>query len=84
MQQHLAQDPDLVVLDVRQSQEWHEGHIAGALCITDAVLPARHQDVPRDLTVAETDFRRAALPHRAPASGHDAQAHSLPYAVEPL
>jgi len=28
--------------------------------------------------------RRAALPHRAPASGHNAQARSLPYAVEHL
>ncbi len=26
--------------------------------------------------------RRAALPHRAPASGNNAQAHRLPYAVE--
>jgi hypothetical protein len=51
LQQHRAHDRDLTVLDVRQPQEWHAGHIAEALFITGAELPARSEEVARDRPV---------------------------------
>jgi hydroxyacylglutathione hydrolase len=41
-----------MVLDVRQPQEWSKGHIAEALCITGAEIPARSEEVPEDRSVA--------------------------------
>lgn len=43
---------NLVVLDVRQPQEWASGHIEGALHITGAELPQRLDEVPKDFPVA--------------------------------
>ncbi len=43
---------DLIVLDVRQPQEWADGHIKGARHITGAELPQRLSEVPRDVPVA--------------------------------
>jgi hydroxyacylglutathione hydrolase len=48
----LQSEPGLVVLDVRQPQEWASGHIEGALFITGAELPSRFDEVPRDRPVA--------------------------------
>lgn len=40
------------VVDVRQPQEWADGHIEGAVFITGAELPSRLDDVPTDKPVA--------------------------------
>lgn len=48
----LKQDPDLLVLDVRQPKEWTSGHINGALYLTGAELPRRWQEVPQDRPLA--------------------------------
>jgi hydroxyacylglutathione hydrolase len=73
LHQHLAQDCNLVVLDVRQPQEWHEGHIAGARFITGAELPARHEEVPRDRPVAVicgSGYRSSAMASLLQQRGH--------------
>jgi hydroxyacylglutathione hydrolase len=73
LQQHLVQDRQLVVLDVRQPQEWHEGHIAGALFITGAELPTRHAEVPRDRPVAVicgSGYRSSAMASLLQHRGH--------------
>ena len=41
-----------MVLDVRQPQEWADGHIAGAMHITGAELPRRFNEVPKDRPIA--------------------------------
>jgi hydroxyacylglutathione hydrolase len=64
LQQHREHDRDLTVLDVRQPQEWHAGHIAEALFITGAELPARSEEVARDRPVAVicgSGYRSSAL-----------------------
>jgi hydroxyacylglutathione hydrolase len=48
----LEQNPELVILDVRQPGEWKSGHIEGALHITGAELPQRIDEVPKDRPVA--------------------------------
>jgi hydroxyacylglutathione hydrolase len=50
--QELQRPGPLVVLDVRQPQEWAAGHIPGALHITGAELPARMDEVPQGRPVA--------------------------------
>lgn len=52
LQERSERDRDLVILDVRQPQEWAEGHIAGARHITGAELPQRLDEVPNDVPVA--------------------------------
>ncbi|WP_447985497.1 MBL fold metallo-hydrolase [Nitrospira sp. Nam74] len=44
--------PEILVLDVRQPQEWRDGHIGGAKYITGAELPRRMHEVPKDQPVA--------------------------------
>lgn len=44
--------PELLVLDVRQPQEWRDGHIEGARYITGAELLRRMHEVPKDQPVA--------------------------------
>lgn len=48
----LKQNPDLLVVDVRQPQEWAKGHIKGAHYITGAELPTRWKEVPQNRPVA--------------------------------
>jgi len=43
---------DLVLVDVRQRQEWQSGVIAGALLIPLNELPRRIDELPRENTVA--------------------------------
>jgi hydroxyacylglutathione hydrolase len=52
LQKRIESERDLVVLDVRQPQEWADGHIEGAQHITGAELPQRVDEVPQDSTVA--------------------------------
>jgi hydroxyacylglutathione hydrolase len=52
LQQRIKQDRDLIVLDVRQPQEWVGGHIANALHITGAQLLERAVEIPKDRPVA--------------------------------
>ena len=48
----LAREPDLMLLDVRQPQEWTAGHVEGARHITAAALPERIAEIPSDRPVA--------------------------------
>lgn len=43
---------DLVILDVRQPNEWNSGHIPEARFITGAELPQRTDELPRDRRIA--------------------------------
>jgi hydroxyacylglutathione hydrolase len=52
LNKQIQSEPDLVVLDVRQPQEWSAGHIEGAMFITGAELPSRLDDVPGDRPIA--------------------------------
>jgi rhodanese-related sulfurtransferase len=73
LQQHLERDRDLLVLDVRQPQEWREGHIAEALGITGAELPTRSDEVPRDRPVAVicgSGYRSSAMASLLQHRGH--------------
>ena len=48
----IRSERDLIVLDVRQPQEWAKGHIEEARHITGAELPQRIAEVPKDRLVA--------------------------------
>jgi hydroxyacylglutathione hydrolase len=52
LQDRIESERDLVVLDVRQPQEWADGHIEGALHITGAELPQRIDEAPKDRPIA--------------------------------
>lgn len=52
LQRRIEQERNLLVLDVRQPQEWTSGHIPRARHITGAELPARITEVPKDRPVA--------------------------------
>jgi phage shock protein E len=42
---------DVVILDVREQDEWNAGRIPGALFIPMGEIPARIQEIPTDKTV---------------------------------
>lgn len=48
----IESERDLVVIDVRQPNEWNAGHIEGALHISGAELPERLGEVPKDRPLA--------------------------------
>lgn len=48
----LAQDEELIVLDVRRQDEWDSGHIKGAIHIYVGHLAQRLAEVPRDKPMA--------------------------------
>lgn len=52
MRDRIQSERDLVILDVRQPQEWADGHIEHARHITGAELPQRINEVPKDVPVA--------------------------------
>jgi hydroxyacylglutathione hydrolase len=52
LQRQIERERTLVVLDVRQPQEWTSGHIPQARHITGAELPGRVAEVPTDRPVA--------------------------------
>jgi rhodanese-related sulfurtransferase len=47
----LKERPDVVILDVREQNEWDAGHIPGALFIPMNDVPARIKEIPTDKTV---------------------------------
>lgn len=47
----LSTRDDVVILDVREQNEWDAGHIAGALFIPMGDVPARLAEIPTDKTV---------------------------------
>jgi hydroxyacylglutathione hydrolase len=52
LQEQLQKEKNLVVVDVRQPQEWTQGHITESYHITGAQLPERLDEVPRDRPIA--------------------------------
>jgi hydroxyacylglutathione hydrolase len=52
LRDRIESERDLVILDVRQPQEWSDGHIEHARHITGAELPQRINEVPRNVPVA--------------------------------
>lgn len=52
LREQLQRGGDLFLLDVRQPDEWADGHIEGAVHITGAGLPDRLGEVPRDRPIA--------------------------------
>lgn len=48
----IQRERGLVVLDVRQPQEWADGHVQGALHISGGQLLERLDEVPKDVPVA--------------------------------
>jgi hydroxyacylglutathione hydrolase len=42
----------LLILDVRQPNEWRAGHIEGAMYLSGAELPKRVSEIPKDRPVA--------------------------------
>ncbi len=47
----LRQQPDVVILDVREQNEWDAGHIPGALLIPMGQVADRLSEIPTDKTV---------------------------------
>ncbi|MBK5968522.1 MULTISPECIES: MBL fold metallo-hydrolase [Thiorhodovibrio] len=69
----LAQDKQLLVLDVRQPGEWSAGHIAGAHHLTGAELTVRAGELPKDRPVAAicgSGFRSSVAASVLKARGH--------------
>jgi hydroxyacylglutathione hydrolase len=67
-------DPDLLVLDVRQPGEWAKGHIAGAMHISGGEMPERHDEVPDDRPVAVicgSGYRSSVIASLLQHHGHD-------------
>jgi len=67
--------PDgMVVLDVREPEEWHHGHIEGAVHVPLMQLPARREEVPdgRVLVVCRIGVRSLQATHYLAQQGYDA------------
>jgi rhodanese-related sulfurtransferase len=47
----LRESADVVILDVREQDEWDAGHIPGALFIPMGQVPDRLSEIPQDKTV---------------------------------
>ncbi len=47
----LRERPDVVILDVREQNEWDEGHIPGAVFMPMGEVPSRLSEIPTDKTV---------------------------------
>lgn len=65
---------DLVVLDVREQDEWDHGHIAGALHVPMTELPGRREEVPESqvLVVCRVGGRSLQVTHWLNQLGVDA------------
>ena len=50
----LLSNPNVVILDVREQQEYDQSHIAGVRLIPTGDLPNRLAEIPRDKTVIVT------------------------------
>lgn len=64
----------LVVLDVREPEEWEHGHIEGALHIPLSLLPVRRGELPdaQTLVVCKVGGRSAQAAAWLQQQGHDA------------
>ena len=47
----LREQPNVMILDVREQDEWDAGHIPGAVHIPMGEVPARISEIPTDKTV---------------------------------
>jgi rhodanese-related sulfurtransferase len=47
----LRERPDVVILDVREQDEWDAGHIPGAVFMPMGQVPDRLSEIPKDKTV---------------------------------
>jgi rhodanese-related sulfurtransferase len=47
----LRAQPDVVILDVREQNEWDAGHIPGAVFMPMSEVPNRISEIPKDKTV---------------------------------
>ncbi len=65
------------VLDVREANEWREGHVADAVHIPGAQLPSRLDDVPAGpvLVICGSGYRSAIAASLLIATGRDEIAH---------
>jgi rhodanese-related sulfurtransferase len=65
--------PDIVVLDVREDDEWQAGHIEGAVHIPLIDLPARIGEVPdrQTLVVCKVGGRSARAVYYLAQQGYD-------------
>ncbi len=69
---------ELVLVDVREDDEWQAGHIEGSLHIPMGELAARQDELPQDRTivaVCRTGRRSAAVTEALVRAGYDA--HNL-------
>lgn len=65
---------DLMVVDVRETHEWHAGHIAGAVHIPLGDIPARVGELDpsvRTLVICHLGGRSARATQWLHAQGHD-------------
>jgi queuine tRNA-ribosyltransferase len=65
----LREDSDAILVDVREPEEWREGHVAGARHIPMGQLPAELASLPRQAPIY--------LICRSGARSHRAAAHML-------
>jgi phage shock protein E len=47
----LREQPDVMILDVREQDEWDAGHIPGAVFMPMGQVPDRLSEIPKDKTV---------------------------------
>ena len=47
----LREQPDVMILDVREQDEWDAGHIPGAVFMPMGQVPDRMSEIPKDKTV---------------------------------
>jgi hydroxyacylglutathione hydrolase len=80
LRRQLERDRNLVVLDVRQPQEWRSGHIAGARHITGAQLAERAGELPGDRPIAvvcSSGYRSSVAASLLLRRGHSTVANVL-------
>ncbi len=67
---------EVLLLDVREQDEWSAGHIEGSVHIPMGQLAARQDELPQDRTivaVCRTGRRSAAVTEALKRAGYDAQ-----------
>lgn len=67
---------DLVLLDVREQDEWDAGHIEGSLHIPMGEISDRQQEIPQDQPIAvvcRSGRRSAAVTEALTRAGYDAE-----------
>lgn len=72
--QHWSRRESGIILDVRRSDEWHAGHIPGALHMPLGDLATHLQDLPQDqplFTLCQTGYRAEIAASLIAATGRD-------------